>query len=359
MFWVMRVNGLIQRRAMSDALIFLATVAAAVAACLPLTFVRDGGVYMPMIFMAAVLIVARFTAGYVYSVAAAVAGVVWISYIFRQPFFDFDFLYGDLVMFSCTLAVALMTSRMTQQIREQEGAYAEAERERVRGNLLRAVSHDLRTPLTSILGASSAILDSGETLPLERRKELVRGINEDAEWLIRMVENLLLITKVEGAAKIVKRSEAVEEVVAEAVAKFLKHYPDSLIETSAPDELLMAPMDALLIEQVLFNLLENAVLHGKAGRIALTVSKVGEEAVLEVVDDGRGIQKTDMPHLFDGYMGRVERSSSDNSRNMGIGLSVCLSIIQAHGGHMEARNVRPSGAMFRFTLPLSEADDGQ
>ena len=359
MIRVMHVNGFNQRRAMSDALIFLVTVAAAVAACLPLRVVRDGGVYMPMVFMAAVLIVARFTASYVYSVAAAVAGIGWISYTFRQPYFEFDFLYGDLLMFSCMLAVALLTSRMTQQIREQEGAYAEAERERVRGNLLRAVSHDLRTPLTSILGASSAILESGATLPPERRMELVKGINEDAEWLIRMVENLLLITKVEGAAKIVKRSEALEEVVAEAVQKFQKHYPDSLIEVSAPAELLMAPMDALLIEQVLFNLLENAVLHGKAGRIALTVSKAQEEAVLTVQDDGRGIQKADVPHLFDGYMNRVERASSDNSRNMGIGLSVCLSIIQAHGGRMEARNVRPSGALFTFTLPLMEAGDGQ
>jgi two-component system sensor histidine kinase KdpD len=330
-----------------------------VAACLPLRLVRDGGVYIPMIFMAAVLIIARFTAGYVYSVAATLAGIAWISYTFRQPYFEFDFLYGDLVMFSCMLAVALMTSRMTQQIREQEGAYAEAERERVRGNLLRAVSHDLRTPLTSILGASSAILENGGALTPERREELVKGISEDAEWLIRMVENLLLITKVEGAANISKRSEAVEEVVAEAVAKFQKHYPDSEIEVRAPEELLMAPMDALLIEQVLFNLLENAVLHGKAEHISLTVSKDGDEAELTVRVDGRGIQKADFPHLFDGYMGRVERASSDDSRHMGIGLSVCLSIIQAHGGHMEARNVRPSGALFRFTLPLKETGDGQ
>jgi two-component system sensor histidine kinase KdpD len=121
----------------------------------------------------------------------------------------------------------------------------------------------------------------------------------------------------------------------------------------------MAPMDALLIEQVLFNLLENAVLHGKAKNIALNVIRTGAEAILEVRDDGVGIQKADFPHLFDGYMGRVERASSDNSRNMGIGLSVCLSIIQAHGGHIEARNVRPSGALFQFTLPLEEAPDGQ
>ena len=359
MIRVMRVNGYTPRRAMSDALIFLLTMAGAVAACLPLRLVRDGGVYMPMIFLAAVLVTARFTTGYLYSAAASVGSILWISYNYRQPYFEFDFLYGDLVMFACMLAVALLTSRMTQQIREQEGAYAEAERERVRGNLLRAVSHDLRTPLTSILGASSAILDSGDALTPERRQELVRGISEDAEWLIRMVENLLLITKVEGAAQIVKRSEAIEEVVAEAVQKFQKHYPDRQIEVSAPEELLMAPMDALLIEQVLFNLLENAVLHGKAGHISLKVLRAGSEAVLEVRDDGCGIQKADAQHLFDGYMGRVERSSSDNSRNMGIGLSVCLSIIQAHGGAMEARNVRPSGALFRFTLPLEEAADGQ
>jgi len=356
---VMRVNNMKQHTAVSDALIFLLTMAAAVGASLPLKLVRDGGVYMPMIFLAAVLFIARFTSGYIYGAASAVGGILWISYMFRQPYYEFDFLYGDLVMFACMLAVALQTSRMTQQLREQEGAYAEAERERVRGNLLRAVSHDLRTPLTSILGATSAILENGDALTSERRTELIRGVYEDSEWLIRMVENLLLITKVEGAAQIVKRSEAVEEVVAEAVAKFQKHYPDSVIEVSAPEDLLMVPMDALLIEQVLFNLLENAVLHGRAKRIELNVLRSDGEAVLEVRDDGRGLQKADFPHLFDGYMGRVERASSDDSRNMGIGLSVCLSIIQAHGGRMEAKNVRPSGALFRFTLPMEEADDGQ
>lgn len=356
---VMRVNGVKQRAAASGALVFVLTMAAAIVASLPLRLVRDGGVYMPMIFLAAVLVTARFTTGYGYSVAASVAGALWISFSFRQPYFEYDFLYGDLAAFACMLAVALLTSRMTQRIREQEGAYAEAERERVRGNLLRAVSHDLRTPLTSILGATSAILENGEALSAERRTELIRGVYEDAEWLIRMVENLLLITKVEGAAQIVKRSEAVEEVVAEAVQKFQKHYPDSAIETSAPEELLMAPMDALLIEQVLFNLLENAVTHGKAKHIALNVMQQGGEAVLEVRDDGQGIQKADFPNLFDGYMRRVERSASDDTRNMGIGLSVCLSIIQAHGGQMEARNVRPNGALFRFTLPLEESRDGQ
>jgi two-component system sensor histidine kinase KdpD len=356
---VMRVNNMKQRAAASDALVFLLTMAAAIVLSLPLGLVRDGGVYLPMILLAAVLVTARFTTGFVYSAAASVVGALWINFSFRQPYFDFDFLYGDLVTFACMLAVALLTSRMTQQIREQEVAYAEAERERVRGNLLRAVSHDLRTPLTSILGATSAILENGETLSAERRTELIRGVYEDSEWLIRMVENLLLITKVEGAAQIVKRSEAVEEVVAEAVQKFQKHYPESLIEVSAPEDLLMVPMDALLIEQVLFNLLENAVLHGYAKHIELNVLRSGTEAILEVRDDGRGIQKADFPHLFDGYMGRVERASSDNSRNMGIGLSVCLSIIQAHGGSMEAKNVRPSGALFRFTLPMEEAPDGQ
>ncbi len=358
MFRVKNMNSQKSRRILSDAALFLLTTAGAVAVCIPLGYVRDGGVYMPMIFMAAVLLVARFTTGYLYSAAASVVSILWISYAFRQPYYEFDFLYGDLVTFACLMAVALLTSRMTQQIREQQDAYAEAERERMRGNLLRAVSHDLRTPLTSILGASSAILENGGALPPERREELVRGINEDAEWLIRMVENLLLITKVEGAARIAKRSEAVEEVVAEAVAKFQKHYPSSAIEVSAPEELLLAPMDALLIEQVLFNLFENAVLHGKAATIALTVSKSGGEALLEVKDDGLGIQKADFPHLFDGYMGRAERASSDNGRNMGIGLSVCFSIIQAHGGRMEAKNIQPSGALFRFTLPLEEAGDG-
>jgi two-component system sensor histidine kinase KdpD len=116
---VMRVNSLKQRAAGSDALVFLLTMAAAIVTSLPLHLVRDGGVYLPMIQLAAVLITARFTTGYVYSVAASVVGALWISYSFRQPYYEFDFLYGDLVTFSCMLAVALLTSRMTQRIREQ------------------------------------------------------------------------------------------------------------------------------------------------------------------------------------------------------------------------------------------------
>ena len=138
--------------------------------------------------------------------------------------------------------------------------------------LLRAVSHDIRTPLTSIVGATNVLLEQENTLTAEQRKQLLQCTNEDAEWLIRIVENLLSITRINNSeeARVKKAPEAAEEVIEGAVAKTHKHYPDVDIRVTLPDELMLVPMDPLLIEQVLVNLMENAVIHGGTSRIDVT-----------------------------------------------------------------------------------------
>lgn len=338
-----------------DALLCVVILSAAALLCVLLRTADKSDVYVSMIFLLAVLITARVTRGYLYGIVASFAGVVLVNYVFTYPYFAFNFtISGYPLTFISMLVASLTTSAMTTQIKEQERIRREAEMEKMRGNLLRAVSHDLRTPLTSIIGSSSAILDGPAALPPQAQRRMIEDIREDAEGLLRMVENLLSITRINGeAARIKAQPEAVEEVVAESVRKFKKRFPALPVSIRLPDEMLMARMDPILIEQVIVNLLENVVMHAQgATRAELTVERRGDECVLSVLDDGCGIPQSAMPHLFDGYLTRAEHPLSDATRSMGIGLSVCMSIVRAHGGTLRAENRPSGGAALRFTLPI-------
>lgn len=340
-----------------DTALCAAIMAAAALACMLLRMLDSSDVYVSMIFLLAVLVTARVTNGYFYGIAASFAGVVFVNYVFTYPYFAFNFtISGYPLTFLSMLFVSLTTSAMTTQIKEQERLRREAEMEKMRGNLLRAVSHDLRTPLTSIIGSSSAILDGPAPLSMTDQRRLICDIREDAEWLIRMVENLLSITRISGEAANIKTSpEAVEEVVAESVRKFKKRFPGRSVAIHLPDEMLMARMDPILIEQVIVNLLENVAEHAKgATHTDLTVERQGGECVISVLDDGEGIPSGVLAHMFDGYLTRADNPLSDSKRNMGIGLSVCMSIVRAHGGSLRAENRKSGGAALRFTLPLDD-----
>ena len=236
---------------------------------------------------------------------------------------------------------------------EQRKIILESEKEKMRSNLLRAISHDIRTPLTGILGASSAILENGDRLDRDTHDKLLSNIKEDSQWLIHMVENLLSVTRInEGTMNVAKSPEAAEEVIAEAVSQIRKRFPESRISVRVPDELLMVPMDGTLIEQVLINLLENAVKHSPPDSMIEVEAKTDDEyAQFEVRDHGKGIAADDFPYLFESYVPNGTRSP-DSSRGMGIGLSICKSIIKAHGGTLEAVNGKEDGAVFFFRLPL-------
>jgi len=236
---------------------------------------------------------------------------------------------------------------------EQRQILIEAEKEKMRSNLLRAISHDLRTPLTGILGASSTILENSSVIDKSAHDKLISNIKEDSQWLIRMVENLLSVTRInEGTMNVTKTQEAVEEIVAEAITRIRKRFPDRKITVKVPENLFMVPMDGTLIEQVLINLLENAIKHSPEDTVVeVIVNKNGQFAVFEVIDYGEGIAEEELPYLFEGYLSN-EKHSSDTARGMGVGLSICMSIIKAHRGKMEAVNKKAGGAIFRFMLPL-------
>lgn len=335
-----------------DVLITVLIIAAAAALCVLLRTTDDGDIYVSMIFLLAVVFVSRLTNGFVCGIAASVIGVIGVNYAFTAPYFQFTLsLQGYPLAFGSMLCVAITTSAMTTQIKRQEKQRYRAQVEEMRANLLRAVSHDLRTPLTSISGAASVLIQHPE-MTRDKQEKLLKEMIDDSDWLVRMVENLLSITRMNAEpANLHKTSEAAEEVIAEAVRKFRKRFGELPVEIKLPDDLLMVPMDPILIEQVLGNLLENVVRHAEtATKIQLTLYEEASDAVFEVRDDGVGIARRKLPVIFDSSAS----GPSDNSRGMGIGLSVCKAIILAHGGEIEADNVPEGGARFRFRLPLEE-----
>lgn len=325
-----------------------------------LRLLADSEQYVPMIFVLAVFLISRYTTGYLFGSISSLAGVILANYIFTYPYFEVNFtISGYPITFICMLLTSIMTGTLTTQIKHQDKIRMEAEKEKMRANLLRAVSHDLRTPLTSIVGITAALLDNEGKISIEKQRELLGEAHDDAQWLIRMVENLLSITRMNCCeAKINKSPEAVEEIIGEAVRKFKKQFPEANVSVSVPDELLMVPMDAILIEQVMINLLGNAQLHGQTTtKIQINLIRMREEAIITVSDNGTGISTEAFNHLFDGYMPGTLTDESDSKRNMGIGLSVCMSIVKAHGGDMTAWNKPDGGAVFKFTLPLDKEDN--
>lgn len=257
-------------------------------------------------------------------------------------------------MIASQVAMALERQHLSD---EQQSIILEAEKEKMRSNLLRAIAHDLRTPLAGILGASSAIRENQTTLDEYTRDKLNGDIQEEAQWLIRMVENLLSVTRInEGESKVAKYPEAAEEAIAEAVGRINKRFPQRHIAVSVPDELLVVPMDGTLIVQVLINLLENAIKHSANNSVVkVLLKKSGRRAVFEVLDQGKGISDEDFPYLFTSYVPNGDKSA-DSSRGMGIGLSICMTIIKAHNGMMEASNLTEGGAIFRFCLPMEGSE---
>ena len=335
--------------------IFLSLLSFATILCYFLRTIDDSDVYVALIFELTVVLVSRFTDGYLFGLLSSVVGVIGINYIFTFPYYQLNFtISGYPLTFLVMLIVSVVVSTLTTQIKQQEKIRAEAEKEKMRGNLLRAVSHDIRTPLTSIVGGVSTLLDSGDQLDEATRTQLLENIRDESNWLVSVVENLLSVTRMTGEqTKIKKEMEAGEEVLSAAAMKIKKHYPDIQVSVRAPQELLMIPMDVILIEQVLLNLMENAVQHGgSTTRIRLLLTRRDDTAVFEVADNGQGIAKEQLAHLFDGYLAHDTGDSTDCKRNMGIGLSVCLSIVQAHGGTMRAFNQKSGGAVLQFTLPL-------
>lgn len=317
---------------------------------------------VPMLFLLAVFLISLITRSYFWGIAASFGSMFILNFAFTFPYYAFDFsvsenLFSAVVM----LAVAMITSTLTTRIKEQETVKAESQKEKMRANLLRAVSHDLRTPLTTIYGACSAIIDNYDTLTREQQLRLLGEVCEDAQSLTRMVENLLSVTRINSdSVRIAKEDTVLEELIDTTLVKFRKQYPSQEVQVQIPEDFVSIPMDAMLIQQVLLNLLENAALHASGmENLCLTVTLDGKFARFQVQDDGCGIPKARLADPFGGYIEGMHRPDDGSRQGMGIGLSVCASIIKAHGGRITAENNPGGGAAFTFWLETEEGTHGE
>ena len=251
-------------------------------------------------------------------------------------------------------ALALENSR---NLREKEQAAIQARNEQLRADLLRSISHDLRTPLTSISGYADTLMTSGDRLDAETRQQIFTDIYDDSVWLINLVENLLSITRMEGGQVELNLSpELVSEVIEEALRHTDRRGAARVIRVEQSDELLMARMDARLIIQVIINLVDNAIKYTPAGsHITIGAERQGEMAVIRISDDGPGIPDADKPHVFEMFYTGGSRIA-DSRRSLGLGLALCRSAVLAHGGEITVADNDPHGTVFSFTLPCDEVD---
>ena len=236
----------------------------------------------------------------------------------------------------------------------REEAAVLAKNEQLRANLLRSISHDLRTPLCSVSGNADTLLHNGNCLDEATKQQIYKDIYDDSEWLIGVVENLLYVTRLnDGRLKLELTDQLVDEVVNEAVSHLKKKSVGHKV-TVRCDDLILARMDAQLIVQVIVNLIDNALKYTEQGsEICVSAEKQGRDAVIRVTDNGNGIVDDMKPHIFEMfYTGK--NTVADSRRSFGIGLTLCKSIVELHGGTLTLTDNVPHGCIFTFTLPLSE-----
>ena len=334
-----------------------------------------------LVYVLAVLFIALLTNSFVYGVGASLFGAFCINYFFMEPYTEFSLSYaGYPVAMVSMVVIAIIICGLTSTIKnqaleaarreqntkelyeanerlneEKNAIQLEAALETIRCNILRAVSHDLRTPLTGISGAATVLLSS-EEMRSEKSLSLLQDIRNDANSLIAMVENILSVTRIrDGTMTINKQPEMLEEVAGDAALTIRRRFPDSGVSLELSDDILYLEMDPMLIKQVIINLLENAIRHsGDQEGILLKLFRREDWAVVEIRDQGRGLSQEVLEAIQAGR--QFMPQSNDKSRGMGIGLTVCQSIIQIHEGFFEAENGSQGGAVFRFGLPVKEIE---
>jgi two-component system sensor histidine kinase KdpD len=303
--------------------------------------------------LAVVVVALRYTRGP--AIVTALLSVLAFDYTFVPPRGAFtvdDAQY--LFTFAIMLAVALVISRLVEDVRARARAQAaleiEAESERIRGALLASISHDLRTPLAVMTGASSSLAESGERLGSDERRALAASVFEQARDMSEHVSKVLQMTRLETGALVPERDWASLAEIAGAVLRRLAGKLEGhRMMVDLPDDLPLIRVDAALVEQALGNLLENAARHTPPGTVVRLRAQVrASELVVSVEDFGGGLPDADLERIF----AKFERGVSEGGGGMGLGLSICRSIVRLHGGRAWAERVAGGGIAFRFTLPL-------
>ena len=323
----------------------------------------DPTLNIAMLYTIGAFVASRYSEGYIYGIIYAFCAVLSMNFFFTYPYFTLNFsIEGYQVTFLGMLIISIFTSVSSTVLKNQQDLLSKqekelmnAEKEKMRANLLRAVSHDLRTPLTGIIGNAETVLENGEEISEEEKIQVLKDIDTDAKWLLNMVENLLSVTRMDdGNSRVNKTPEVADEVVSAAVAQFRKRFPGTEVIVKVTEEPVMADMDAMLIEQVIINILHNAKVHANSVKpLEVTVTTEGDFVVFSIRDYGRGIDESRLESIFDGEGYNRGESGADSYKGMGIGLSICKTIVLAHGGEIKAKN-HGEGAEFIFTLPASQ-----
>lgn len=347
-----------QGEAASDLLLAGAVVLATVGAALALGE-RLGAASVAVVLVCAVVVVAMRTGRRAAAFAAALAALAW-NFLFTEPRWTLRIHdAGDVVVFAVLatagLLVGQLASRQRQQLLELERARerleatrAEADTEKLRTALLSSVSHDLRTPLSAVIGAASTLAEYGESMPAADRRALVESIRGEGERLDRYIQNLLDMTRLGSGPLALHRDwVGLDEIVAAALARVERLASGSQVEVALESGLPPLHVHAALVEQALFNVLDNALRHSPEGvPVRLAARRDGSRLVVEVDDRGPGIPAADRERIFEPF--------TSGARGSGLGLTIVRGMIRAHGGTVEALDAPGGGARLRLTLPLAE-----
>ncbi len=284
--------------------------------------------------------------------SAAVHGVLGVLFKGADRYLAQE-LTGLFETFAAQISLAMDREQLAE---EHERTRLDAEGERLKSNLLRSISHDLRTPLSGISGSANALMGTDHEPGYETRRELAHSIYQESTWLSRVVENLLSLTRLEGREiQPSRKEEVVDDLVASTVEHCKMRLENRTLKTSLPNKVVTAPMDGNLMEQVLVNLVDNAIKHTPEGTaINLEVDCQDDGLVFMVTDDGPGFDTRLIPHLFDRFTAGL--GEADSRRGVGLGLAICKTIVDAHGGSIRADNAPSGGARMRVTIPMGRTD---
>ena len=322
-----------------------------------------------MLYIIAVLVISILTSKIYYCLGSSIVGVLVFNYLFTYPEFSFSahdagYPVTFLTMFITALIAGTLANKLKrntliaeQNAREKEEAALLAQNEQLRANMLRTISHDLRTPLTSISGNASTLISGGTALDETARQQIYTDIFSESMWLIEMVENLLYATRIEdGRMQLNISVEILDDIVQEAVRHIERTHPKRNIIVDMYDEIIPVMADANLIVQVIVNLMDNAVKYSdEDSDVTVSVHLENEYAVISVSDHGTGISDEEKEKVFDMFYTGGSRSS-DSRRSLGLGLALCRSIITSHSGSVYVSDNIPNGTIVSFTLPIGEVD---
>ncbi|KAB2961853.1 MAG: DUF4118 domain-containing protein [Thermoanaerobaculia bacterium] len=318
---------------------------------------------LALVLVGAVVLVALRTGRRVAAATALTAAIAW-NFLFTEPRFTLRIHdAGDIVVFAVMTVAALLVGQLASRQRQQlvelaeardrlDATRAEADTERLRAALLASVSHDLRTPLSAVIGAASTLAEYGDAMPAADRRELAGSIRSEGERLDRYVQNLLDMARLgSGPLQLQRGWVGFDEIVGETLARLGRLDSTSPVELDLEPGLPPLHVHAALVEQALFNVLENALRHSPPGLpIRLVARRVGERLEIDVDDRGPGIPPADRQRIFEPFQ--------SGSRGSGLGLTIVRGMIGAHGGTVEALDAAGGGARLRLTLPLSEPPGG-